>query len=110
MGKSSDSKTKITIVGLGYSDSEQSKKMRGFFKPANKYSMDQLKAALEKKHRKKSTGKESTGKEKRRLMDDDPHRRESKQWQVPVRSAIRARTRIQAGADCRDAEYDMSAK
>ena len=47
--KVSDSKTKITIVGLGYSDSEQSKKMRAFFKPANKYSMDQLKAALEKK-------------------------------------------------------------
>lgn len=47
--KLSDSKTKITIVGLGYTDSEQSKKMRAFFKPANKYSMDQLKAALEKK-------------------------------------------------------------
>jgi hypothetical protein len=47
--KVSDSKTKITIVGLGYNDSEQSVKMRAFFKPANKYSMDQLKAALEKK-------------------------------------------------------------
>ncbi|MCA9131126.1 MAG: SRPBCC domain-containing protein [Planctomycetales bacterium] len=46
--KVSESKTKITIVGLGYTDSEQSKKMRAFFKPANKYSMDQLKAALEK--------------------------------------------------------------
>lgn len=46
--KLSDSKTKITIVGLGYNDSEPSKKMRAFFKPANKYSMDQLKAALEK--------------------------------------------------------------
>ncbi len=46
----SDSKTKIAIVGLGYTDSEQSKKMRAFFKPANKYSMDQLKAALEKKN------------------------------------------------------------
>ena len=45
----SESKTKITIIGLGYTDSEQSKKMRAFFKPANKYSMDQLKAALEKK-------------------------------------------------------------
>ena len=43
-----DSKTKITIVGLGYNDSEQSKKMRAFFKPANKYSMGQLKTALEK--------------------------------------------------------------
>lgn len=47
--RTSDAKTKITIVGLGYTDSEQSKKMRAFFKPANKYSMDQLKAALEKK-------------------------------------------------------------
>ena len=46
----SDVKTKITIVGLGYTNSEQSKKMRAFFKPANKYSMDQLKAALEKKN------------------------------------------------------------
>ncbi len=45
----SDTKTRIEIVGLGYTDSEQSKKMRAFFKPANKYSMDQLKAALEKK-------------------------------------------------------------
>ncbi|MEL7500641.1 MAG: SRPBCC domain-containing protein [Planctomycetota bacterium] len=47
--KISDTKTKITIVGLGYTDSEQSKKMRAFFKPANKYSMGQLKAALETK-------------------------------------------------------------
>lgn len=45
----SDAKTKITIVGLGYTDTEQSLKMRSFFKPANKYSMDQLKAAVEKK-------------------------------------------------------------
>ncbi|MEO1523972.1 MAG: SRPBCC domain-containing protein [Planctomycetota bacterium] len=42
-----DSKTKITIVGLGYDDSEASQKMRAFFKPANKYSMDKLKSALE---------------------------------------------------------------
>lgn len=47
--KVSETKTKITIVGLGYTDSEQSKKMRSFFKPANKYSMDQLKAAVENK-------------------------------------------------------------
>ena len=47
--KVSDSKTKIEIVGLGYTDSEQSKKMRAFFKPANEYSMEKLKAALEKK-------------------------------------------------------------
>ncbi len=38
----SKTKTRITIVGLGYNDSDQSKKMRAFFKPANKYSMDQL--------------------------------------------------------------------
>ncbi len=45
----SDTRSKITIVGLGYTDSEQSKKMRAFFKPANKFSIEQLKAALEKK-------------------------------------------------------------
>lgn len=44
----SSSKTKITVVGLGYNDSEQSKKMRSFFETANKYSMDQLSAALKK--------------------------------------------------------------
>ena len=44
----SDSKTKITVVGLGYNDTEQSKKMRSFFETANKYSMDQLSAALKK--------------------------------------------------------------
>ena len=44
----SDSKTKITIVGLGYDDSEQSKKLREFFKPANEFTMGQLKAALKK--------------------------------------------------------------
>ena len=47
--KISDSKTKVTIVGLGYNDSEQSRKMRAFFKPANQYSMNQLKAALANK-------------------------------------------------------------
>ena len=44
----SDVKTKVTIVGLGYNDSDESKRMRAFFKPANKYSMDKLKAAVEK--------------------------------------------------------------
>lgn len=44
-----DQRTKITIVGLGYNDSEQSQKMRAFFKPANQYSMSQLKAALTQK-------------------------------------------------------------
>ncbi|MDA7950187.1 MAG: hypothetical protein MPJ24_01770 [Pirellulaceae bacterium] len=43
-----DTKTKITIVGLGYDDSEQSQKMLAFFKPANKFSMEQLNAALKK--------------------------------------------------------------
>ncbi|MCP4891264.1 MAG: hypothetical protein GY904_32300 [Planctomycetaceae bacterium] len=47
--KISDSKTKIAIVGLGYTDSEQSMKMGAFFKPANQYAVDQLKAALETK-------------------------------------------------------------
>lgn len=51
--KISDTTTKIKIVGLGYTDSEQSKQMRAFFKPANKYAMDQLKAALEKQVPKK---------------------------------------------------------
>ncbi|NVK55742.1 MAG: SRPBCC domain-containing protein [Alteromonadaceae bacterium] len=46
--KVSDDKTKITIVGLGYRDTEQSRKMRAFFKPANQYSMNLLKAALER--------------------------------------------------------------
>ena len=42
----SENKTKITIVGLGYNDTEQSKKMRTFFDVANRYSMDQLSAAM----------------------------------------------------------------
>lgn len=46
----SDMKTKVTIVGLGYNDSEQSQKMLAFFKPANKYSMDQLSAAMKKRN------------------------------------------------------------
>jgi uncharacterized protein YndB with AHSA1/START domain len=44
----SETKTKVTIVGLGYNDSEQSKKMRSFFAVANQYSMEQLRAAVEK--------------------------------------------------------------
>jgi len=48
----SESKTKITVVGLGYTDTDQSKKMRSFFETANKYSMDQLKAAMKKKTQK----------------------------------------------------------
>ncbi len=42
----SESRTKITVVGLGYTDTEQSRKMRSFFKVANKHSFDQLNAAL----------------------------------------------------------------
>lgn len=42
-------KTKITVVGLGYNDTEQSQKMRSFFAAANQYSMEQLKAALKNK-------------------------------------------------------------
>lgn len=48
--KVTDTKTRITIVGLGYTDTEQSRKLREFFKPANKYSMDQLKLALEEQN------------------------------------------------------------
>jgi uncharacterized protein YndB with AHSA1/START domain len=50
----SKSKTKITVVGLGYNDTEQSKEMRAFFKTANKYSMDQLSAAMKLLHASKS--------------------------------------------------------
>ncbi len=45
----SENKTRITVVGLGYNDTEQSKQMRSFFETANKYSMDQLKAAMKRK-------------------------------------------------------------
>lgn len=46
----SEARTKITIVGLGYNESEESQKMLAFFKPANKFTMDQLSAAMKKKH------------------------------------------------------------
>lgn len=42
----STSRTKITVVGLGYTDSEQSQKMRSFFADANAYSLRQLEKAL----------------------------------------------------------------
>ena len=45
-----DTKTKVTVVGLGYNDTEQSQKMRAFFEAGNKYSMDQLSAAIKKLH------------------------------------------------------------
>lgn len=43
----SETRTKVTVVGLGYDDTEQSVQMRSYFKAANKVSMDKLKAALE---------------------------------------------------------------
>jgi len=49
----SKTRTKITVVGLGYNDTPQSKKMRAFFETANKYSIDKLSAALKKKSAKK---------------------------------------------------------
>ncbi len=45
-----ETRTKITVVGLGYNDTEQSKKMRSFFETANKYSIDQLSAAMKKRN------------------------------------------------------------
>ncbi len=41
-------RTKITVVGLGYTDDAQSRKMRSFFAAANKYSLDKLNEALQK--------------------------------------------------------------
>jgi uncharacterized protein YndB with AHSA1/START domain len=45
----SDNRTKITIVGLGYNESEESQRMLAFFEPANKHSMEQLRAAMRKR-------------------------------------------------------------
>lgn len=42
----SPSRTKITVVGLGYTDEEDSKRMREFFESANKQVLDKLSAAL----------------------------------------------------------------
>ena len=42
-------RTKITVVGLGYTDSEQSQKMRSFFDEANEYSLKELEKALRMK-------------------------------------------------------------
>jgi uncharacterized protein YndB with AHSA1/START domain len=44
-----EGRTKITVVGLGYTDDEQSQKMRSFFDVANKYSLDELNKALKQK-------------------------------------------------------------
>ncbi len=51
----STSRTKITVVGLGYTASEQSQKMRSFFATANKYSLDKLNEALKKQPKKEPT-------------------------------------------------------
>ena len=40
--------TRITLVGLGYTDDQQSRQLRGFFIAGNKLSIAKLKAALEK--------------------------------------------------------------
>lgn len=40
------SRTKVTVVGLGYTDDERSQEMRAFFAAANKYSLDKLNAVL----------------------------------------------------------------
>lgn len=42
----SPTRTKIRVVGLGYTEDEQSQAMRSFFARANQYSLDQLSAAL----------------------------------------------------------------
>ena len=49
------SRTKITVVGLGYTDDEQSKKMRSFFATANKQSLDKLKDALKQQQEAKAS-------------------------------------------------------
>ena len=42
------SRTKITVVGLGYTNDQQSQKMRSFFASANKHSLDKLNKILKK--------------------------------------------------------------
>lgn len=49
------SRTRISVVGLGYTDDEQSKKMRSFFATANKQSLDKLKEALKQRQAAKSS-------------------------------------------------------
>jgi len=45
----STERTRITVVGLGYTDSEESQKMRSFFAQANEYSLNELNKALQAK-------------------------------------------------------------
>lgn len=47
--------TKITVVGLGYTDDAQSKQMRSFFAAANKQSLDKLAEALKNAKRQDSS-------------------------------------------------------
>jgi len=47
--KLSSARTKITLVGLGYTNDDQSKKLKEFFVAGNKLSIAKLKASLEKK-------------------------------------------------------------
>ena len=51
--KVSASRTKITVVGLGYTEDAQSLKMRAFFDTANKYSLNKLAEALKKQQKQK---------------------------------------------------------
>ena len=46
--KVSQKRTQATVVGLGYTDDEQSQKLREFFIAGNKFSIGKLKVALEK--------------------------------------------------------------
>ena len=51
----SESRTKVTVVGLGYTDDEQSQRMRAFFALANKQPLDKLNDVLTKSSAKTAT-------------------------------------------------------
>ena len=40
-------KTKVTVRGLGFNETEESQKMRAFFKAGNQYTLDELKKYVE---------------------------------------------------------------
>jgi uncharacterized protein YndB with AHSA1/START domain len=42
-----EGKTKVTVRGLGFNESEESQKMRAFFKAGNTYTLDELKKYVE---------------------------------------------------------------
>ena len=42
-----DGKTKVTVRGLGFNETEESQKMRAFFKAGNQYTLDGLKKYVE---------------------------------------------------------------